>query len=49
MEMINSRNQTSHTYNEETAQKIAKDITSFYFQEFERLQARFNLLELAEQ
>ena len=37
MEMIKSRNQTSHTYNEETAKEIVDKITSVYvllFNEF---------------
>ena len=34
MEMITSRNQTSHTYNKETATKIVEAIRSQYFNEF---------------
>src|SRR5687768_12282090 len=34
MEMIDSRNQTSHTYNEETADEIAAAIVSSYVPEF---------------
>lgn len=30
MEMIKSRNKTSHTYNEETAEEIASNIKSLY-------------------
>lgn len=37
MEMIQSRNRTSHTYNEETAEEIAQAITSTYQREFEKL------------
>src|SRR5450432_256500 len=36
MAMIKSRNDTSHTYNEETAGKIAEAITSSYMREFEK-------------
>ena len=41
MEMISSRNLSSHTYNEETAQKII-DIIPQYHQEFIYLQTKFN-------
>jgi len=34
MDMIKNRNQTSHTYNEETAKKIAGSILSDYIDEF---------------
>ncbi|AOW20589.1 nucleotidyltransferase substrate binding protein [Urechidicola croceus] len=34
MEMIKSRNKTSHTYNEETANEIFKDIVYLYHAEF---------------
>ncbi|MBS3966994.1 MAG: nucleotidyltransferase substrate binding protein [Truepera sp.] len=37
MEMIRSRNLTSHTYNEEVAKAIAGAISNDYFVEFERL------------
>jgi len=36
MEMIKSRNQTSHTYNEDTADEIAKATVSSYVPEFEK-------------
>ncbi|HWL53087.1 MAG TPA: nucleotidyltransferase substrate binding protein [Chthoniobacteraceae bacterium] len=45
MEMITSRNQTSHTYHEQTADKIAKAITSSYVAEFKRFLSRFTELE----
>jgi nucleotidyltransferase substrate binding protein (TIGR01987 family) len=48
MEMIKSRNQTSHTYNEETANQIADAIASRYFPEFQRFLARFTELEASE-
>ncbi len=34
MDMIKSRNQTSHTYNEDTAQEIVNDIRKKYFDHF---------------
>lgn len=37
MEMIESRNETSHAYNEDTAEAIAEAILSRYFPEFEKL------------
>lgn len=40
MKMIKSRTLTSHTYNEETANEIATDIISNYFNEFLKLQAK---------
>jgi nucleotidyltransferase substrate binding protein (TIGR01987 family) len=40
MDMIRSRILTSHTYNEDVAEKIAADIVERYFSEFVRLQAR---------
>ena len=44
MDMIRSRSLTVHTYNEEVAQKIATDILSRYFSEFERLHSRLQAL-----
>jgi nucleotidyltransferase substrate binding protein (TIGR01987 family) len=40
MEMIKSRNQTSHTYNEDTAREIATLIRESYYPEFEQLKTR---------
>ena len=37
MDMIKSRNDTSHTYNEETANEIAREIKNYYFSAFEIL------------
>ncbi|MBL9179335.1 MAG: nucleotidyltransferase substrate binding protein [Verrucomicrobiaceae bacterium] len=37
MEMIKSRNQTSHTYNQETADEIVALIIASYYPEFEQL------------
>ncbi|MBI5592218.1 MAG: nucleotidyltransferase substrate binding protein [Deltaproteobacteria bacterium] len=49
MEMIVSRTLTSHTYNEDTAEKIAGDTATRYFQEFIKLQATLNDLKKAEE
>ena len=48
MEMIKSRNQTSHTYNAETADAIARAITSSYVAEFETFLRRFTEMEADE-
>lgn len=40
MEMIKSRNKTSHTYNEEIAAEIATLIIESYYAEFEQLRTR---------
>jgi nucleotidyltransferase substrate binding protein (TIGR01987 family) len=45
MEMIKSRNQTSHTYNEGVATEIIDRITSQYFKEFQHLLAK--LIEIS--
>jgi nucleotidyltransferase substrate binding protein (TIGR01987 family) len=45
MEMIKSRNLTTHTYHEETADKVTADILSSYAEEFEKFQRRFLDLE----
>ncbi len=41
MDMIKSRSLTSHTYNEEVAEKIASDIEKFYVAEFTALHEKF--------
>jgi nucleotidyltransferase substrate binding protein (TIGR01987 family) len=41
MDMIVNRNQTSHTYNEETSEKIVNNIKKKYFMEFQALQIKF--------
>ena len=41
MAMITSRSLTSHTYNEETAEKIAHDTATVYYQEFVALHGKF--------
>lgn len=45
MEMIDSRNQTTHTYNQETVAKIVSAVTHSYFAEFEELQTRMKKLK----
>jgi nucleotidyltransferase substrate binding protein (TIGR01987 family) len=45
MDMIKSRSLTSHTYNEETAQKIAQDTVTVYFPEFVALHAKLDSLK----
>ena len=45
MDMIRSRSLTSHTYNEDIAEKIAADITNRYFPEFMGLQSKMNSLK----
>ncbi len=44
MEMIKSRNQTSHTYNEKIAQEIAENIRERYFKLFKDFEIRMNHL-----
>ncbi|HEY1662903.1 MAG TPA: nucleotidyltransferase substrate binding protein [Verrucomicrobiae bacterium] len=48
MEMIDSRNKSTHTYNCTTAEAIAKAITSSYLLEFEKFQTKFIELERKE-
>ena len=45
MQMIESRNATTHTYDEKTADAIAQAILSRYVLEFEKFQTRFIQLE----
>jgi len=49
MDMIKSRNETSHTYNEETTQKIARAIFGHYYQEFINLQRKLDALKTKEE
>jgi nucleotidyltransferase substrate binding protein (TIGR01987 family) len=44
MDMIQSRTLTSHTYNEEVAEKIAADIVNRYFSEFVSLKTKLSSL-----
>lgn len=48
MNMITSRNLTSHTYDEATAEKIVSVIRESYFAEFRSFKARFTQLKLEE-
>jgi hypothetical protein len=45
MAMIKSRNQTSHTYNEDIADEIAEAILHSYVKEFEKFLKKFSELE----
>ena len=45
MEMIQSRNRSSHTYNEKIADEIAGAIVVRYFDAFEKFELKFNELE----
>lgn len=44
MQMINSRNLTSHTYDETTATRIVSAVLGIYFAEFETLQGKLTEL-----
>jgi nucleotidyltransferase substrate binding protein (TIGR01987 family) len=43
--MILSRNKTSHTYNEKIANEIALEIRELFFKEFRSLEDKFNTLK----
>ncbi|MGE4169818.1 MAG: nucleotidyltransferase substrate binding protein [Candidatus Margulisiibacteriota bacterium] len=45
MDMIQSRNQTTHTYNESTAARILKTIIDSYWAEFQTFKSHFERLE----
>ncbi len=45
MAMIDSRNQTTHTYNQETVAKIVSAVIHVYFAEFEELKVRLETLK----
>lgn len=45
MNMITSRTLTSHTYNEDTADKIAGDVSTLYYSEFVALHDRLKILK----
>jgi nucleotidyltransferase substrate binding protein (TIGR01987 family) len=49
MDMIKSRNQTSHTYNEETADQIAEDILTRYFTLFHAFEQKMESIRSGEQ
>jgi nucleotidyltransferase substrate binding protein (TIGR01987 family) len=48
MAMIQSRNRSSHTYNEKTANEIAEAILNSFVSEFEKFRATFTQLEANE-
>ena len=41
MDMLQSRNKTSHTYNEETAEEITNAVLTRYYSLFKKLQKKF--------
>lgn len=45
MQMIISRSLTSHTYNQETADKIVANIRSKYYSEFDKLHSKLEQLQ----
>jgi len=45
MDMVDKRNLTSHTYDEEVAAEVVRTIRNTYFAEFERLLARLQQLK----
>ncbi len=45
MDMITSRTLTTHTYNQDTAEKIAKDVLAKYFGEFQKLYTKLTDLQ----
>jgi nucleotidyltransferase substrate binding protein (TIGR01987 family) len=49
MQMIENRNETTHTYDEETADEIGEAILSSYVPQFEKFQIRFTQLEREEE
>jgi hypothetical protein len=46
--MIESRNQTSHTYNEETARQISQAVVNRYYPQFTKLQKTLEELQKKE-
>ena len=44
MEMIKSRNLSSHTYNQDTAEKVVTNILSRFYPAFEQMATTFNAL-----
>lgn len=45
MDMLKSRNKTSHTYNEDTAQEICQEVTQVYYHLFQQLHGRLEKLK----
>jgi hypothetical protein len=44
MDMIQSRNETSHTYNDAVSNKISKNIVNRYYPEFVSLETKLKIL-----
>jgi hypothetical protein len=49
MDMIKSRNLTSHTYNEDTTEKITAAISNDYYAQFKSLYQKFETLKRQEE
>jgi nucleotidyltransferase substrate binding protein (TIGR01987 family) len=49
MDMLVSRNLTSHSYNEDTADQIASVVVNIYFNLFKTLEAKFETLQSGNQ
>lgn len=49
MEMIKSRNQTSHTYDENIANEIIKEIIGKYFDEYNKFKTKFEGIKIEEE
>ncbi|CAK8713614.1 Nucleotidyltransferase [Candidatus Electrothrix gigas] len=45
MDMIKSRNRTSHTYNEETAKEISSTVVSLYYNAFQKMNDRLDIFK----
>ena len=45
MDMLKSRNKTSHTYNKETAEEICQAVKDVYYSLFYKLEARLDRLQ----
>ena len=45
MDMLKSRNKTSHTYNKETAEEICQAVKDVYYSLFQQLQIRLDRLQ----
>jgi len=45
MEMIRDRINSTHTYNEEMARKVAANVINLYFPEFEKLRSKMGVLK----
>ncbi|MCI5133689.1 MAG: nucleotidyltransferase, partial [Candidatus Electrothrix sp. AW2] len=43
--VIKSRNRTSHTYNEETANEISRTIISLYYNAFQKMNDRLDIFK----